>query len=156
MTHLDIRYDHARDRFLVENSEKTKVINLDGKPLLITHPEALLETDTNYVYYIVEEYHRGWDRWYGLADGWTYDLPNHVGDREMDACGACWQATGHFGTFSKDYAVNLCKDLKNMLIDIRVYKKYPSEEVKKHILACDITDFRVCECHDIFRKNVIV
>lgn len=153
---MEIHYDNVKDKFEVSQCEETAAINLDGNPLLITRPNMPLVTDTNYTYYIVEEYQSRWNRWCSLKDGWTYHLPNHMDDHEMRASGACWQATSHFGTFNKDYAVALCKDLKNMLIDIKVYGQYPSDIVKEHISTCEITDFRVCECHEIFRKNVIV
>jgi len=151
-----IEYDENAKSYLVTECHDANIIRFNNELLKITSPEEELAEDENFVYYFIEEYQNKWNRWMALGDGWTYHLENHKDDHETTASGECWQRTHRHGTFNKDYAINLCKDLKNMLIDAKVYDKYPSQYVKDHIEKCQITDFRVCQAHYIYRKKVII
>ena len=94
-------------------------------------------------YYRIEEYQSKWDRWVRIREHY---IPEYEFG-EFTACGQCWQETRIHGCYDLEYTKEYCNKLKQALKD---------GELQKHVDSVGLSDFRICECEQVFKKKILV
>ncbi len=99
----------------------------------------------HYAYYTIEyQTDSTDDTWYLIGDR-CFGLKGYKFG-EHTACGRCWQTTGEYGMFDRDYAVRFLQDLRKALAENKI-----THVAKSH----RITQFRLVIIEKIIERTLL-